>query len=135
MNKKDKIQEYNVYIIRKSNTKIPARILENITTKTLKIIFGNKEYSVDFEDNWFKTLRILDNKLNEEGYKILCNGTSKKVYATGFCLNMGDGNTSYHAKDSDVEVVNTFEYHDWNEYTTKEEQQISFFGKKITEND
>ncbi len=58
-----------------------------------------------------------------DGFKIICNGTSKNVYPAGFCHNMGDSSLCYRFIDTKPVIVKTLEHSDWNEYATEEEQE------------
>tara|TARA_Y100000310_G_scaffold345858_1_gene471573 strand:+ start:4192 stop:4851 length:660 start_codon:yes stop_codon:yes gene_type:complete len=129
-NKEETLFEYDIFII-KNNKQIAVKIIKDIKNNTLELKSKEGNFKVNFDNNWFKTLRLLDNKLNKKDLKILCNGTSKKVLATSFCLNMGDGSSAYRIiEEKKTQLVNILEYSDWNEYATNEEQKTAFFGKE-----
>ena len=89
---------------------------------SISVTIKSKTYSVDFEDNYFKTLLALDKLVNADGFKILCNGTSKDTFCRGFCINMAQGDKIYYKnpKTQKLEVKDTLKYEEWNEYVPKE---------------
>lgn len=129
-----KIQEYEIHVLDAQDNCIKAKIIKDYNSKELTILFNKKEYKEQFDNNWYNTLRNLDEELNKQGFRIICNGTSKGVYPSGFCTNMGDGSLCYdynnHAKVEKLPTVNTFEYSDWNEYVSRQEQEETVSIKK-----
>ena len=129
MRLKELVKKYGVYVLDKQENKIKAIIIQTYSPRKLSILFNKQKHEIFFDSNWYETLRNLDNVLNRQGFKILCNGTSKGVYPSGFCTNMGDGSTCYdfrkHSSVKELLRVNTLEYSDWNEYTNRIEQEIS----------
>lgn len=127
--------KYDVFVL-KNDSKIPAELVQDYEKRKLTLRFQNKKYEIDFDENWFRTLRELDKISNKDGYRILCNGTSKYVGVAGFIINMADGTSCYY-KDPNIKstknklkTVQTLSYSYWNEYVGEKEQRISFFGKE-----
>jgi len=111
--------------VEKQGKRISAEI--EVKESSMEIRFEDKIKSVALnKNNVFETLRQLDDELNKEGYKIICNGTSLNVWPAGFCLNMGDGSLAYRfGKGEKAILIKVLEYNDWNEYATKENQKKS----------
>lgn len=119
-----KQKEYKVFVEdEESYKREPATLIKDHENKKMKIRFKNMEKEVDFDGNWHKTLRNLDLKLNNQDYKIICNGTSKNVISCGMCVNMGDGSKSYRFVEKKPVPIDTLSYSEWNEYSTYEEQK------------
>lgn len=100
----------------------------------LSIEIGGKTYLVEYKNNAYQTIRHLDLAVNKDGYKILCNGTSKNVVCMGFCANMAEGYKVYYdnPETKEMEVKDTFDCEDWNEYATFEEQLRTLFKDEQT---
>ncbi|MBI2580747.1 hypothetical protein HYV85_02965 [Candidatus Woesearchaeota archaeon] len=130
--------KYGVFIL-KNDSKIPAELIQDYEKRKLILNFQDKKYEIAFNENWFLTLRKLDKISNKEGYKILCNGTSKYVGVAGFIINMADGTSCYYKDPNNkneknkLKTVQTLSYSYWNEYATEKEQRVSFFGKEFVE--
>ncbi len=128
--------QYDVFVI-KERSKIPAKLIQYHEKQKLILKFQNEKYEVSFYSNWFKTLRELDEIVNKNGLKILCNGTSKYTGVLGLIVTMGDGSACYYKDPKEKNVkkkpqeVPTLGYNYWNDYATEKEQRISFFGKEF----
>jgi len=124
---------YSVKVIAKKEL-VPAKLIQDQHIHSLTISFENKEYTQVYVKNWYKTLRNLDRQVNQDGYKILCNGTAKGHVCRGFCIEMGDGVQMYDwrkplTRKSPMIVATTFGYDKTLEYATEEEQE-EFYNAK-----
>ncbi|MFB2970100.1 hypothetical protein ACE1CD_14085 [Aerosakkonema sp. BLCC-F183] len=130
-------KEYDIFII-ESEAKIPAILYKDVFRDKMLVKIGNEYEEQIFINDWFFSLRILDDKLKEKNCAIVCNGTSKDVIAFGFCLNMGDGSLSYYLGEQEVtgvrkrnKTVDTLEYNPWNEYVSEEVQLSGKFAGRF----
>ncbi|MFH2028269.1 MAG: hypothetical protein ABIJ08_03985 [Nanoarchaeota archaeon] len=125
-----RFENHNIKVIG-NNKKFEAELVVDQDKKRLTIKFNDKEYSIDYNKNHYQTLRDLDRKLNKDGFKILCNGTSKNVFCAGFCLTMANGEqVRYTTPDGEIKLKETYAYEEWNEYATQEEQVEYYRGAK-----
>ena len=61
-----------------------------------------------YKVNWYHEIRIFDNKLQQDGYRIICNGTSKEV------VLYKHPKRAWRIETSDS--VCPLEYSEWNEH-------------------
>jgi hypothetical protein len=128
---------YNIEVLEDEKF-LPATLYKDVLQEQLVIKVGDDFREQVFINDWFFTLRVLDQKLNQENRKIICNGTSKKVIALGACLDMGDGSFSYRYLDQSAKEarvsVDTLVREPWNEYVSEEGQLSGRFKKRFEAN-
>jgi len=128
---------YNIEVLEDEKF-LPATLYKDVLQEQLVIKVGDDFREQVFINDWFFTLRVLDEKLNQENRKIICNGTSKKVIALGACLDMGDGSLSYRYLDQSAKEarvsVDTLVRESWNEYVSEEVQLSGRFKKRFEAN-
>jgi hypothetical protein len=94
----------------------------------VRITIGDREFHEHSRDYWH-ALREVRRRLESEGLRLVCNGTSKDVYTFGMCFDMGLGLLAYrleYFRAKPNSVVNLFEASPWNRFSTVAEQRKRF---------
>lgn len=92
----------------------------------VRITIGDREFHEHDFDYW-GALRKIRLRLEDEGYRLICNGTSRDVMPSGMCRDMGQGLVAYRLRyfkeSSPDDLVNVFEAAPWNRFSTVAEQE------------
>ena len=112
--------EHAIFVLDSHSTKLPAKLILNSKTGKLSIEFNDLNFEVEKELNFFKQIRKLDEKVNENGLKLLCNATSFGVFSIGLRSDWSRGVSAY---TYDTRSINVFECSWWNKYASQKDQK------------
>jgi hypothetical protein len=89
----------------------------------VRITIGDREFHEHGSDYWHALCEVRQ-KLEGEGIRLICNGTSRDVHPSGMCCDMGQGLVAYRLQYfRDGSLVNVFEAAPWNRFSTVAQQK------------
>ena len=112
----------------KTKKRIDGTLLFDYKINKVVLTFGPEVHRRPLEnDSHFRTIRNLDETLNKNGLRLLCNATSLDVWPIGLSGSMGSARTAVRLPL--FEEVSVYEYSPSNKYATREDQLV--YMKKI----